>query len=63
LVAYLASGAADVLSGRNILATGDMAQMAVRAAEIEGHDLYVLREREELNTHPPTPVPRRPPAG
>jgi len=27
-----------------------MAQMAARAAEIEGHDLHVLREREELNT-------------
>jgi len=50
LVAYLASGATDVLSGRNILATGDMAQMAARAAEIEGHDLHVLREHEELNT-------------
>jgi NAD(P)-dependent dehydrogenase (short-subunit alcohol dehydrogenase family) len=46
LVAYLASGAADVLSGRNILATEDVAQMVARAAEIEEHDLYVLRERQ-----------------
>jgi len=45
LVTYLASGAADVLSGRNIFATRDVAQMVARAAEIEEHDLYVLRER------------------
>jgi len=56
------SRAAEVLSRRNILANGDVAQMAAWAAEIEQHDLYVLREREELITHPPTPVPR-PPAG
>lgn len=46
LVVYLASGAADVLSGRNIDVSGDMAQMLARAAEIEEQDLYVLRERE-----------------
>jgi len=46
LVVYLASGAADVLSGRNILATGYVAQMVARAADIEERDLYVLRERE-----------------
>ena len=46
LVAYLASGAADVLSGRNIDASGDMAQTVARAAEIEERDLYVLRERQ-----------------
>jgi NAD(P)-dependent dehydrogenase (short-subunit alcohol dehydrogenase family) len=46
LVAYLASGAADVLSGRNIFATKDVTQMVARAAEIEERDLYVLRERE-----------------
>ena len=46
LVVYLGSGAADVLSGRNIIATEDVAQMVARAAEIEEHDLYVLRERE-----------------
>ena len=46
LVAYLASGAADVLSGRNIDVSDDVAQMVARAAEIEQHDLYVLRERQ-----------------
>jgi NAD(P)-dependent dehydrogenase (short-subunit alcohol dehydrogenase family) len=46
LVTYLASGAADVLSGRNIFATKDVTQMVARAAEIEERDLYVLRERE-----------------
>jgi NAD(P)-dependent dehydrogenase (short-subunit alcohol dehydrogenase family) len=46
LVVYLASGAADVLSGRNIDVSGDVAQMVARAAEIEERDLYVLRERE-----------------
>jgi NAD(P)-dependent dehydrogenase (short-subunit alcohol dehydrogenase family) len=45
LVAYLASGAADVLSGRNIDVSDDVAQMVARAAEIQKHDLYVLRER------------------
>jgi threonine dehydratase len=45
-VAYLASGAADVLSGRNVDVSGDMAQMVARAAEIEEHDLYVLREHQ-----------------
>ena len=46
LVAYLASGAADVLSGRNIDISDDVAQMVARAAEIEERDLYVLRERQ-----------------
>jgi NAD(P)-dependent dehydrogenase (short-subunit alcohol dehydrogenase family) len=46
LVVYLASGAADVLSGRNIDVSGDVAQMVARAAEIEEHQLYVLRERQ-----------------
>ena len=46
LVAYLASGAADALSGRNILATEDVAQMVARADEIEEQDLYMLRERQ-----------------
>lgn len=45
VVAYLASGAADVLSGRYIVATDDVAQMVARADEIAEHDLYVLRER------------------
>jgi NAD(P)-dependent dehydrogenase (short-subunit alcohol dehydrogenase family) len=46
LVACLASGAADVLSGGNIFATGNVTQMVARAGELEEHDLYVLRERE-----------------
>jgi NAD(P)-dependent dehydrogenase (short-subunit alcohol dehydrogenase family) len=46
LVVSLASGAADVLSGRYIFATNDVAQMVARADEIEEQDLYVLRERE-----------------
>jgi NAD(P)-dependent dehydrogenase (short-subunit alcohol dehydrogenase family) len=46
LVVYLASGAADVLSGRNIDVSDDVAQMVARAAEIQEHDLYVLRERQ-----------------
>ncbi len=46
LVAYLASGAADVLSGRNIDVSADAAQMVARAAEIEERDLYVLGERQ-----------------
>ena len=46
LVVYLASGAADVHSGRNIDVSNDVAQMVARAAEIEEHDLYVLRESE-----------------
>lgn len=45
LIVYLASGAADVLSGRNILATEDVTSMVARATEIKDHDLYVLRER------------------
>jgi NAD(P)-dependent dehydrogenase (short-subunit alcohol dehydrogenase family) len=45
VLAYLASGAADVLSGRYIAATGDVAQLVARADEIAEHDLYVLRER------------------
>ena len=45
LVVYLACGAADVLSGRNIEVSDDVAQMVARAAEIQKHDLYVLRER------------------
>ena len=50
LVVYLASGAADVLSGRYIFATDDVAQMVARADEIEEHDLYVLRGREQPST-------------
>jgi hypothetical protein len=32
---------------RNIDVSDDVAQMVARAAEIEEHDLYVLRERED----------------
>ena len=46
LVMYLASGAADVLSGRTIRASDDVVQMVAGLPEIEAHDLYVLRERE-----------------
>jgi hypothetical protein len=46
LVVYLASGAADVLSGRTIRASDDVVQMVAKSAEIEAHDLRVLRERE-----------------
>ena len=46
LVAYLASGAADALSGRYISATDDVAQMVSRADQIEDQDLYVLRGRQ-----------------
>lgn len=46
LVTYLASGAADSLSGRNLDISHDVAQMVARTAEIEEHDLYVMRERE-----------------
>ena len=46
LVAYLASGAADNLSGRNLDVTHHVAQMVLRATEIEEQDLYVMRERE-----------------
>ena len=46
LVVYLASGAADALTGRTIRASEDVVQMVAESAEIEAHDLYVLRERE-----------------
>jgi NAD(P)-dependent dehydrogenase (short-subunit alcohol dehydrogenase family) len=46
LVVYLASGAADVLSGRYIDVTDDVAQMVAQVAQIEERDLYVLRNRE-----------------
>jgi 3-oxoacyl-[acyl-carrier protein] reductase len=46
LVVCLASGAADILSGRNIDVSDDLAQLVARAPEIEQRDLYVLRERK-----------------
>jgi len=45
LVVYLASGAADVLSGRNIDVSDDVAQMVARATEIHEQDHYVMRQR------------------
>jgi NAD(P)-dependent dehydrogenase (short-subunit alcohol dehydrogenase family) len=46
LVVFLASGAADVLSGRIIRVSDDVARMVARAAEIQERGLYVLLERE-----------------
>jgi NAD(P)-dependent dehydrogenase (short-subunit alcohol dehydrogenase family) len=51
LVVYLASGAADVLSGRGIMASENVAQLVARAAEIDQRDLYVLRERDDAREH------------
>ncbi len=45
LVVCLASGAADVLSGRYIPVTEDVTQLVARADEISRRDLYVLRQR------------------
>ncbi len=45
LVAFLATGAADELSGRYIYALNDVAALAARAEEIRRDDLYVLRLR------------------
>jgi NAD(P)-dependent dehydrogenase (short-subunit alcohol dehydrogenase family) len=56
LVVYLASGAADVLSGRDIDVSDDVAQMVARAAEIEQHDLYVMRQRGIVHRAPETPL-------
>jgi NAD(P)-dependent dehydrogenase (short-subunit alcohol dehydrogenase family) len=53
LVVYLASGAADVLSGRHIDVSEDVARLVARAAEIDEHDLYVLRERDDVHEHNP----------
>ncbi len=46
VVVYLASGAADALSGRNIRACDDVTKMVAGATEIARRDLYVLREHE-----------------
>jgi len=45
LVVYLASGAADVLSVRNIDVSDGVAQMVARATEIHEQDLNVMRQR------------------
>ena len=52
LVLCLASGAADVLSGRYLVAAEEVAQLVARADEIEEHDLYVLRGREQPAVRP-----------
>jgi NAD(P)-dependent dehydrogenase (short-subunit alcohol dehydrogenase family) len=46
LVAYLASGSADVLSGRYVSVDADVQQMVANAGDIAERDLYVLRQRE-----------------
>ena len=46
LVAYLASGAADVLSGRYLSVHIDAQKMVASASDILQRDLYVLRPRE-----------------
>jgi NAD(P)-dependent dehydrogenase (short-subunit alcohol dehydrogenase family) len=45
LVAFLASGRGDALSGRYLYALDDPEELVRRAAEIERDDLYVLRLR------------------
>jgi NAD(P)-dependent dehydrogenase (short-subunit alcohol dehydrogenase family) len=45
LVAFLASGRADALSGRFLHALDDVEALAARAAEVERDDLYALRLR------------------
>ena len=45
LVVFLASGSADVLSGRYIFATDDVEQMVIQAADIIEHNRYVLTAR------------------
>ena len=46
LVVYLASGQADVLSGRYMDVDADVKQMVANVGHIEERDLYVLRQRE-----------------
>jgi NAD(P)-dependent dehydrogenase (short-subunit alcohol dehydrogenase family) len=46
VVVYLASGRADVLSGRYFTVHDDVAGLVERAAEIQRDDLYTLRLRE-----------------
>ena len=46
LVAFVASGAADVLSGRHVTVYDDVESLVVRAREIQRDDLYTLRLRE-----------------
>jgi hypothetical protein len=51
VVVYLASGAADVLSGRIIDVSADVARVVARAADINERDLYVLRARDDGQRH------------
>ena len=46
LVVRLASGEADALTGRFIHVSSDLGKLAVRAGEIQEHDLLTLRIRE-----------------
>ncbi len=45
-IVYLASGRADVLSGRYLTVQDDLASLVERAADIQRDDLYTLRLRE-----------------
>jgi NAD(P)-dependent dehydrogenase (short-subunit alcohol dehydrogenase family) len=45
LVAYLASGRADALTGRFVHVNADVQQMVADISDIEERDLYVLRQR------------------
>lgn len=48
LVAFVASGAADALSGRHLsVYDGDVESLVARAKEIQRHDLYTLRLRDK----------------
>ena len=52
MVALLASGAGDALSGRYVSVDHDIAALLDRSAEVEREDLYTLRIRE-LAAAPP----------
>ena len=49
LAVYLATGAADVLSGRYVFATDDVPHMISRAKDIQEQDLYMLRGRPQYH--------------
>jgi NAD(P)-dependent dehydrogenase (short-subunit alcohol dehydrogenase family) len=55
LVALLAAGGGDGLSGRYIYALDDLRDLIDRADEIRQHDLYVLRLRQWPASQPHTP--------
>jgi hypothetical protein len=48
MLVSLASGQADVLSGRYLTVHDDLAALLERAPEIQRNDLYMLRLREPL---------------